>query len=511
MWPFTKKSSDEAPTKKGRRIPVGKILSRNFQAAEHNRLTNSWQSTPIPADDIVWMNQRSLVGRSRDQCQNNDYAVSYLRKLRQNVIGHKGVQLQGQNKDPDGTLDTLANNAIEAAWQNWAKRQNADITTRQSLRNIAAQCLTTAAMDGEFFVRILTGPSAGPWGFSLQLLDPQRCPIDFDETGLRNGHFRRQGIEFDANGKPVAYLFGTLDPAYADLMYSGRGYVRIPADEIIHGFQPIMVGQKRGLPWMSSALWRMNMQKGFGDAALVNARASAAKGGWLEWDENAGPDPDENLNDDDREDIEMESDPGVWQELPPGLRAKTSDLNFPAGEFQVFDKQMLRGMAAGMGVSYNSLANDLEGVNYSSIRQGTLDEREHWKDLQEWMIESFYQPVFDAWLPRALLKHYIRVAGKPLRPENLSKHREIAWQPRRWSWVDPQKDVNSAINSVENLFQNPGQIIREQGQDPNTVWRNYAHDIEAMKAAGIPENFIYATLAGADPTAQQGGSNDTQS
>ncbi|MDA3922752.1 MAG: phage portal protein [Salinisphaera sp.] len=483
-------------------------MSRQYQSAAHDRLTDSWQSTPIPADDIVWLNQRTLVGRSREQCQNNDYAVSYLRKLCQNVIGHKGVQLQGQNRDPNGKLDALANQAIELAWANWSKRQNSDITGRQSLRNLANQCIRTAAIDGEFFVRILHGADAGPWGFALQLIDPQRCPIDFDETGLRNGRFRRQGIEFDANGKPLAYLFGTLSPAYADLMYSGRGYIRIPAEEIIHGFIPVMTGQKRGLPWTSTALWRMNMQKGFGDAALVNARASAAKGGWLEWDENAGPEPDEDMDDKDREEIFMEGDPGIWQELPPGLRAKTSDLNFPAGEFAIFDKQMLRGMASGLGVAYNSLANDLENVNYSSIRQGTLDERENWKDLQEWMIESFYQPIFDAWLPRALLSQRITVAGKPLKPEKLWKHREVIWQPRRWSWVDPQKDVNAAIKSVENVFQNPGQIIREQGQDPDTVWRNYANDIESMKAAGIPENFIYATLAGADPTAQPGSNND---
>jgi capsid protein len=33
---------------------------------------------------------------------------------------------------------------------------------------------------------------------------------------------------------------------------------------------------------------------------------------------------------------------------------------------------MLRGIAAGNGVHYNNLAQDLEGVNYSSIRQVRL-------------------------------------------------------------------------------------------------------------------------------------------
>jgi capsid protein len=60
--------------------------------------------------------------------------------------------------------------------------------------------------------------------------------------------------------------------------------------------------------------------------------------------------------------------------------------NYPTGEFLPFHKAMLRSMAAGMGVLYNNLASDLEGVNFSSIRQGTLDEREHWKELQQWLV-----------------------------------------------------------------------------------------------------------------------------
>ncbi|MFL3666772.1 MAG: hypothetical protein ACJ06V_09365 [Verrucomicrobiota bacterium] len=30
------------------------------------------------------------------------------------------------------------------------------------------------------------------------------------------------------------------------------------------------------------------------------------------------------------------------------------------------------------------IANDLEGVNYSSIRAGLLDEREYYKAVQRW-------------------------------------------------------------------------------------------------------------------------------
>jgi len=41
---------------------------------------------------------------------------------------------------------------------------------------------------------------------------------------------------------------------------------------------------------------------------------------------------------------------------------------------------------------------DLEGVNYSSIRAGVLEDREIFKGLQDWFIRSLVMPVFDEWV-----------------------------------------------------------------------------------------------------------------
>ena len=117
-----------------------------------------------------------------------------------------------------------------------------------------------------------------------------------------------------------------------------------------------------------------------------------------------------------------------------------------------------------MNVTYVNLANDLEGVNFSSIRQGTLDEREHWKEMQEGLIEQLLAPIFEAWLRRALLKGRIVVNGKPLRAERLEKYRAVVWQPRRWDWIDPNADVKAAVTSKNNLLASPSQIIRDRGQ-----------------------------------------------
>ena len=109
-------------------------------------------------------------------------------------------------------------------------------------------------------------------------------------------------------------------------------------------------------------------------------------------------------------------------------------------------------------------------------------------------IETLIQPVFEAWLPRALLGGHITVKGRPLKPERIDRYSVVSWQPRRWAWIDPRADVQAAVMSKNNLLQSPGQIIREGGRDPSDVWREIAADIEEMRAAGIPDAFIQAAI-----------------
>jgi len=471
---------------------TGRTLTRLYDAGSTDRLTASWTTTPLTADQVVVRNQRALVARSREQTANNDYCKAFLRKCRQNIVGPRGVQMQAQSRDAAGQLDTDVNEAFEAAWAEWSKPANSDVTGKRSLWAIQRLAITSAAQDGEFMIRVVTGRDAGPWGFALQVLDPQRCPVDLNEVGLSDGRYIRQGIEFNKFGRPIFYLFPASDWDSVEYAFAGRDYTRVPAEFMIHGFLEELVGQKRGLPWASTSLWRLGMLGGFEKAALVNARAGAAKGGFLEWDEGFGP------QDDDLEDeIEVLAEPGVWQELPPGLKAKVNDPQYPAGEFSAFHKSMLRGASAGMGVLYNNLAHDLEGVSYSSIRQGTLDEREFWKEMQEWLVETLMERLYSLWLPRALLAGRVKVKGRGVIPaQSLNDHRVVSWQARRWDWIDPNADVKAAVASKDNLFASPGQIIRDRGRDPRAVWREVASDIKEMSAAGIPDWLIQKAIGG---------------
>lgn len=476
----------ESRPNRGALRKIASTVTRMFKAGETDRLTMNWGTTPISADVVVQRWQRTLVVRSREQAANSDHGKAYVRMCRQNIVGPNGVMLQSQVKAAKGKLDKETNDAIELSFARWGHRENCDITGEQSWRAIQSSLVAACPSDGEFIIRKVYGKDAGPWGFALQIIDPIRCPADYDVQRPNRGdqNFIRASIEYTKYGRPVAFHVTTLTAEDAEYSSGGRHYIRIPAGEIIHGYRKDMIGQKRGFPWMATGLFRLRNLSGYEDAAIIAARLGASKMGWVTFKDGFGPEYDE----DNPPEIDVE--PGTIGILPDGATMSDWSPQSPSGDLAVMVKHMLRSIATGWGVPYNELAGDLEGVNFSSIRQGTLDSRENWKELQEWLIESLIQPVFEAWLEYSMLAGKIANAkGKAISVQNIDTKTAISWQPRRWDWIDPRADVDAAVNQKNNFLASAGQIIRNSGRDPQTVWLESARDTRAMVDALVAEGF----------------------
>jgi len=496
FWRKPSPATPPAAYAKAKRSLLGRGVFGMFKSSETNP-NDTWSATPISPDAFITRRQMSLVARSREQWSNNDYVRAFVRLVRQNVVGPNGVTMQAKATKPRGQLDKELNAALETWWEDFGQKGNCEVTGQLSLREMCNLVIETTARDGEFFVRKIYGKDAGPHGFALQLIDAQRLPVWYENyQRTDNGGFIRHGIEFNRFGRPVAYHFASTDEwdAYY-YTYAGQGFTRIPADEIIHGFVHEMVGQRRGLPWASTSLFRLHHLQGFEDAAVQNARAGATKMGFIQYREGFGPEADEDTD----VAATIDAEPLSFHELPEGAEFKEFSPQYPNNEFATFHKAMLRGAAAGMGVLYNNMAGDLEGVNFSSIRQGTLDEREHWKELQQWLIENFLAPVHCDWTKYQLLAGNVKVKGTPVPANKLDQCLRVTWQPRRWQWIDPRADVDGAVASIRAGLTSFSQVIREQGRDPEVVFQEFAADIEAMKAAGISEETITLFLVGQPP------------
>jgi lambda family phage portal protein len=482
LIPFLKKNL--RPT---RVTPV--MDSRNFEAAEEDQLVANWTGATVPINTLLETSLPKLRSRSREQCINNDYAKRYLHLVKSNVIGPQGVKLQAEVKTPDGKADRETNTGIEAAWADWGKPGSCDVTGTLSWVDMQNIVIESVARDGESFTRIHPGKQF-KYGMALQTVESERVPIALNND-LANGNKIRMGIEFNQYQKPVAYYLSMGIQDSHSPYNPVQEYQRVPADQIIHLFRRERPEQMRGIPWLASCLWRLKQLHGYEHAAVVAARAGAAKMGFITTTGDMtfqGEDPEAATNG-----VSMDADPGTIEELEAGKTFTAWDPTYPHGEFADFRKAMLQGAASGGNVNYISLGNDLEGVSYSSIRAGVLEDRESWKANQTWFIQGFCHPAYNAWIwPASLTGLITGKGGQPISAGDPAVYVSPRWQPRRWAWVDPLKDAAANQKAVDNKIRSRSAIIRETGDDPTEVWEEIASENTAMEEIGVS--------AGPEPT-----------
>ena len=128
---------------------------------------------------------------------------------------------------------------------------------------------------------------------------------------------------------------------------------------------------------------------------------------------------------------------------------------------------MLRGISSGLNVSYAALSSDLSSVNYSSIRQGALDERDGYRTLQMFMIQHFVEPIFREWLTSAL-----SFGDMNLPITKFDKFSDNAYfRGRGWNWVDPLKEINAAVVGLQNGILSMQDVSATYGRDRD--WETY--------------------------------------
>lgn len=441
-----------------------KLHARKFQAARIDRTTSSWLSTTASINQELKNDLNLLRGRARNLIKNNEHASKYASLCVSNIIGPNGFTLQARVEE-NGTSDTLANDAIEKAFYQWAERGVCDITGRLGFCDFTRALIRGMPSDGEFLVRKIRGRAAkNPFGFALQMIDVDRLDTLYHETESSTRNAVIMGVEVDAYRRPVAYHVLTAHPSETGNNKQKRE--RIPAEDIIHGYVQEMPEQMRGIPWMSSSMLSLHHLGEFEQSALLAARKGADTLGFF-----VAPEGVLQAGEPDASDAQITvSVPGQYDTLPEGYDFKPYQSQYPDAMMAEFCKLYHRRIANGFKVSYASMANDLSEVNFSSIRTGVIEERDQWMVFQNWFIEAFLREIFGEWLKMALLNNQITLPnGSALPAAKLDKFMAHQWQGRRWQWVDPLKDIQSARMAVKSAALSPQMIAAQNGVDIEDV------------------------------------------
>ena len=453
---------------------------RMYQGAQFSRLTADWVTGNTSADSEVYGSAQKLRDRARQLCRDNDYARQALRAIEGNVIG-QGIPFQSQVRmQRGGKLDTGINDAIEAAWKRWSYAQHCHTGGKLCFADIERLVIRACAESGEVFIRLVRQSFGG----STIPLAMEVIEADQLDDGLngrsQQGNEIRMGVEVDGWGRPIAYHFLAYHPGdyqFSNQQISTQRHKRIPAEEVIHLYRTERPGQTRGVTWFASAIQRLHHLAGYEQAEVVRARASSALMGFI-------TSPEGELIGDDVMDGERVSnfEPGVFKYLQPGEEITVPSLDAPDGQFEPFLRAMLRAMAAGIGCSYETISRDFSQTNYSSSRLSLIEDRDHWRILQSWLIENFHRRVFSEWLDLAVLSNALALPGYEQQPERFKAAR---WMPRGWAWVDPAKEVAAYKEAVRCGFKTLADVVAEQGGDLDELLLARQSELAKLDEMGI--------------------------
>ena len=451
-------------------------LRQFYSAAKTGRATDGWTTVAAGAETTNRGSRDIIRARARDLERNSDVMGGLIHPIVSNVVG-SGYQLQAKVLRADGSEDEAFNTQVEEKWKKWCRPQSCDIRGLHSLSEMLELIVRRRLVDGGVLVLKISSKNR----FCLQVVEVDRLDTSvttFTPPGAETPNRVEGGIEVDAYSRPVAYhLRGNTDTA-------DMGSRRVPAKDVI--YLPVLTRaeQVREMSPLCSSLSRIDDINEFIAAALrkeeilsylgVFVTNSVPGGGFGRGFAPAGGPKGKQ---------ELALEQGMITYLAPGEDVKTIN---PAG-VSASSGEMLRTTqrltGSGQGLSYEAASRDMSQVNYSSARQGLLEDRKTYSSWQTYLIDHLLTPVYEEWLDWMLLSGQL-----PISPQEYAKNPEAyqrhVWVRPGWDWIDPLKEANANRVALETCQTTLQEICASKGKDWRDIIAQRKVEMEALGNLG---------------------------
>lgn len=434
---------------------------RRFAAAAHNRLVD-WVLSYGKINAELRLDYQHMVQRARDLAKNNEFVLGILHNLERNVLGPDGFTLQSK------ALDRARRPEIERLWREYQSRLGGYVTLdeRQSGRDFDALVLRTLVIDGEVFIHRVYDPESR-FGYRYEVIDSLEVDPMYNVEDCGGGCRIVMSVKIDERGREVAYFVRRS----VNDQYMTGDLIEVPASEMLHIFRKEFADQTRGITPLSGVIGDLAQLDQYKEAEVVHARVQACAMAIWEWNGQSTGDLLDEV--DDKGEFVREMKPGIFPIAPKGYTAKQLSSNSPNNQFGSFWKSMLRGIANSLGVSYNKASGDYEAVNYSSLREATLEDRSTFESLQRFFIENWKSFQYSDFIHALAMTEVISVAAI----DEYLPHRFFG---RRFPWVDPAKEIAAKGAEFDLLLTDPVTELESRGLDPDEVlehWQEWKRKI----------------------------------
>lgn len=440
-----------------------------FDAGGRGRLNHGWNPSAAPNEQLKQAERALIRARAQDLEHNSDIAAGILQAFERNVTG-TGIMLQAKiSHTVVGNAAGELNQQIEMLWKEYCKPEHIDITATQSLEEMVETLVRRYYVDGGvFIVKVYVRDDAYP--FKLQLRS-----VDELNNLVQPGEGRRivEGVELDEFNRPLAYHFKKFANGYA---FSPTESVRIPAKDVIFLFKKTSPLQVREVSQLVTALPRIKDANQFIEAVSIKERVLACMSVFIKKATPTGS-IGRGVRSGGGQEIDYSGvslSPGMIGELNPGDEVQTVIPAGQASNTKEFITTLVRMIAAGLGLSYEAVSRDLSQVNYSSARQGLIEDRKLYKKLQKMMIDRVLRPVYLEFLESMYLSGKLDMPGYA---RDKSKYTAHVWVPPGSTWIDPKKEADANKIALDSNQDTLARICAERGED----WR----DVVVQRAAEI--------------------------
>ena len=436
---------------------------RSYDAGNYDRLNVGWVAYNQSAEQTDRYNRDTIRARARDLERNSDMANSIIGAYRRNVVGH-GWRLQARTGSEE------LNNKIEELWKEWCKRKNCDVTETQSFNQMLRMAERRKKVDGGMlFKKCYT--TGGLLPFKLQALE-----VDELDTGRVSPHSVKcrviGGIELNIYNKPVGYWikqysvdgFGQMDSVY------------VPAKDIIYYYTKNRPSQIREMSDLAATITRVRDANEFMTAVSVKERIAACLAVFVKKiiPTTGGFARGVSTENRPREDYEGKRiSPGMIKELNAGDEIQVVNPTGQATDAASYIKLQQRLIGAGQGLSYEATSRDMSQSNYSSARQGIIEDGQTYIEDIELLKEVILDEVYETFIISCVLSGVLSI---PSFWENKRTYLKHEWVAPPKPWIDPAKEATATKIALQTGQKTYQQIAAENGKD----WREQIDETVAV-------------------------------
>lgn len=465
--------------------------SAQYAAAKTSRLTGSWSPVDTNVNKIIGASSAAVRARVRQLVRDFSYFSRAVETLVDHTVG-EGIVYQSRVVGPDGKLAKDVNQKIEDAFKWWG--DECDIANKLHYYEIMSLMKRQDLECGEFLIIPRLSRKRNRFiPFALQVIEPDWL-TDINPSVVNKENELDQGIEFNPDTGEVKYFH------FADPDKYGKT-TRVKASNVIHKFKTYRPGQLRGISPFSPAVLITHDLHDYIEAEIDAAKLAAKylafvqKPTALESDllqDGTGDDEGKKID-------EMEN--AIIEYLATGEEIKIAEHHRPGTSFSPTIKLLLCMVAATVGVPYELLSMDYQGMNYSTSRTVRNDFAHYLRPISGRHVRHFGMSTFKPFLDWSVLTNKLSLPGYGSNPRPFWKSE---WQPPGMESLDPLRETKGMVEQLKARLRSPQEIARARGRDLEDIYKEIAEAQDLAEELGVEKPDFDSTSVAGNPAAVEG-------